>query len=249
MNVETCGLEFSRVGVAQSIPEFVELALGKGMPLPDRWWVFRGQQRASWVPRPRIDRREFVDYRRNCGWTRKTHEDRLLTDFMKSARPHVAIHPANLWEWMALAQHHGLATRLLDWTDNALAALYFAVEFGPFKENAAVWCYLHKGKSWISALQNELEPLQTNETLEFRPPHMTPRITVQSGSFTSHIDDYLNWDGELRRIEIAQISCDQIRKQLRMLGIHRAALFPDLDGITRMLNEVRSDRSVPGTAA
>src|SRR5262245_34900329 len=98
---------------------------------PEDEWIFRGQREADWDLIPKIDRMEFKNYRklvRDPRWRRLKHEDRLLTDFMKGARPYVGIAPRNLWEWLAVAQHHGLATRLLDWTANPMAALFFAVE-------------------------------------------------------------------------------------------------------------------------
>jgi hypothetical protein len=55
----------------------------------------------------------------------------MLADFKRRARPFLDPLPGNDFEWMFVAQHHGVPTRLLDWTTNALVALYFAVSGAP----------------------------------------------------------------------------------------------------------------------
>ena len=87
-------------------------------------WIFRGQRSASWGLVPGLYR-QWRD-----GSTEQAHhhqlEERLLFRFKLEARPYLTIEPDNDWEWLALAQHHGLPTRFLDWTRSPLVALYFA---------------------------------------------------------------------------------------------------------------------------
>jgi hypothetical protein len=70
----------------------------------------------------------------------EAHERHLLSSFRKYAL-RSAVHGDSVWNWLSVAKHHGLPTRLLDWTYSPYVAMHFAThDPRHFDQDAAIWC-------------------------------------------------------------------------------------------------------------
>lgn len=195
-------------------------------------YLFRGHTDISWELQPSIDRDEFSDCHNKIA--RGDHERLVFEEFKLRARPNLTRVPANDWEFLALAQHHGAPTRLLDWSENPLGALFFAVET-PTPTDSAVWCYSYVEQDRPLDVAQDVNPLEILQVKLYRPPHVHPRVWAQSGVFTTHPIGYKKFDNPwgtgLVRIRIPNFARPRLRVELQRMGVSRASLFPDLDGV------------------
>lgn len=162
--------------VVKSIPEFLSLV----KELTERWFPrektwgpwFRGQANCEWPLRPAIYRYP------TCARPIRRIEDEIRQEFIVRAPSLGTERPQNSWEWYFLMQHCGAPTRLLDWTESALIALYFALK-GKLKASepdAAVWI---------------LEPWRLNKFSVKHHEVIAPG--ADAGMVEAHLERYEDW--------------------------------------------------------
>lgn len=177
-------------------------------------------------------------------------EKLMLSEFERGVIPLSEFKPEDDWDLLALAQHHGLPTRLLDWTFSSLIALWFAVSEEPKKdedgnlENGVVWILNAEVEDFRTDTEKE-GPLSNRITKIYRPKVVSRRISAQAGAFTVHkinegeqiikFERNKRYGKKLTKLSIHHSRFLDLRRSLNILGINNSTVFPDLDGFCNHL--------------
>ena len=224
-------------------------------------WAFRGQQDAGWPLQTSLARYLQAYVPDRSSW--RLREERAIRIFRRKAHNYLD-NPAvldNALRCLALMQHHGAPTRLLDFTKSPFVAAFFALERAI--GDAAVYA-LNTPRLWAAAPRgqpamdrNSIDPrLSGNFARLFlpntnaivwigEPTEMDRRLVAQSGTLVvpgmvdQPLDEILRHYGGsgtlLKKIVLPKGMRGEAMKALYRMNITNATLFPDLDGLARSI--------------
>ncbi|WP_168794681.1 FRG domain-containing protein [Paraburkholderia aromaticivorans] len=145
---------------------------------------------------------------------------------------------------LVLAQHFGMKTRLLDWTSNPLAALWFAC-FNTGDRDGYV--YALEADAHLMPDASSIDPFKISATKVIQPRLANERIVAQHGWFTVHryskgsmrfvaLENNAETKDNLSEFVIPASSKADVVRELDRCGINESTLFPDIVGLCRYLN-------------
>lgn len=212
------------------VKSFAELHEALGNHRRDAGWIYRGHADPDWPLLPRAGRPPFAD----------GHDQIFFRRWKSEALQYVETdeRPADDWNWLAIAQHHGFATRLLDWTGKPLAAAYFAV-MEPGYGESVIWCF--KTTNILSDLSSK-SPFERQGITQFTPTRVSGRVSRVIGLFTHHgpstlaVEKGMTPADKLEKIVIDRSYRAELMFELNQYGINGQTLFPNLVGLSRHFN-------------
>lgn len=224
-----------------------------------RQWIYRGQADKEWPLESSYFR--FCAYYKDISSarvrTRNKHEKLILEKFKEYAKLYVECVPDKKddTEWLALMQHHGAPTRLLDWSFSPYVAAYFAVESG--KEYFSIYCMKHSELAEMDIkhfkkfaeekkmiFENISKETRKSFVFAYEPKFKHKRLVAQQGVFTVPSSNYVSYEEILKEYDLegcfmkmtmkSTLRSEWIRK-LHLMNINASTLFPDLDGFCRSI--------------
>jgi hypothetical protein len=206
---------------------------------PNRIVLFRGQNTDKALI-PKIARHFFVK-------SREIDEKRMFNEFKLLARPFLHQEFLSDIEWLTVAQHHGLPTRLLDWTENPLTALYFATQkhLESDEQYSVVWVMSLNRESELLLNDLLINPFELEKIKIFKPANFIQRITSQMGWLSIHnyydkgfygrAEDLESETVRFTKIIIPNEYVSKLNKALNLFGINEFSIYQDLDSLSKTI--------------
>jgi hypothetical protein len=215
---------------------------------------YRGHEDASWTLTPSLARPPHD----------VNAEQTLIKRFKQNAFRFLQTTPADEWDWLFLMQHYGVATRLLDWTESPLVALWFAIRNVELDDrDGCIWGLSPKDLNEIARLKPRYEfdipAFGVDRELDsYLPTELTAGITsntpaaaiasrrferiyAQFGVFTiTHKDQddlrTLANPSPVKQFAVPKDAKSKIRDELRYLRITELTVFPGLENVGKQVN-------------
>ncbi|MFT5173172.1 MAG: hypothetical protein ACI8W7_001343 [Gammaproteobacteria bacterium] len=214
------------------VKSFAELHDALGHHRRDAGWIYRGHADPHWELVPRAGRPPFAG-----------RAEEVFFRFWKAeALQDETIQINDDWNWLAMAQHHGFATRLLDWTSKPLAAAWFAVA-DPGDGDSAIICFKTGNVLRDTKAQT---PFERQGVTQFTPTKVSSRVSRQIGVFTHHNPATLSLQkgmtplDRMDKIIIDRSYRSELMFELNQYGVNAQTLFPHMVGLSRHFNWIMS---------
>lgn len=210
-------------------------SLYDGQPFVRGRFLFRGQGSAIWNLVSSFDRWFKGDR------LKKNQVAEYLVELFRKEAEGLDI-AREIWSdprrTLALAQHHGIPTRLVDWTESPYVAAFFAFGSGLSSrkndEEVAIWCLDTRSAAW--AAQSGVEIINV-------PTYDNDRLRNQLGWFTlltapySTLEQHVSFSPDaaeaLRQFTLPVSEARLALPDLEMMGMSYSRIFPGLDGCAR----------------
>ena len=192
----------------------------------DSTWKFRGQSVAKWPLIPKAGRIPYSDY----------DDKTLFCHWKRGANQFLPNKSYSELEFLAIAQHHGLPTRLLDWSHSPLTAAFFAAVNNPNEDGAL---YAIKYDRFVT---DGFDPFRQEDKIWlYQPTLNVPRLARQMGYFSIHCNP--KTDLTLSGFDAQQIDKVLIKKSIKQdlllmlnqYGTNYLHIYPDLEGLSMHL--------------
>jgi hypothetical protein len=203
-------------------------------------WLFRGHRSSSWKLVTSLERAS-----KRCGVSAVDYERQIWGEFRRHAHSYFPRVPADSCtiEWLALMQHYGAPTRLLDFTYSFWIALFFAYEEADedcvvvaldpncLAKNNTDTDYNVVLRANIDRKEHKVDDLYCN-----MPFYTNDRLAIQKGTFVFSLNldrPFEDLIKQKKELIISKSLFTDIRSKLNEFNCNSRVLFPGIDGYSR----------------